>query len=358
MRKLTPKDYLEWLSALERNADGGAILQSNMFGETKALGGWTPRYYEYSFNKKPLKVMFLVKRLPIFGEFWYCPNGPGATDLKTLQAFLKETRMSNDLKNAFVLRLEPRIKVRKLDGSEVVGLNHIDVSEIGLVLSTKAIQTNFSTVIVGLSDSEELLNSFSSKLRYGIRYAERKGVEVIREDFSEEGARRLYDLMKTTSKRSSYALRSIEYYKAFWQKFNQAGAGEFYFAKFQNKVLAGAFFARVGKNSVYKDGGSLRDYAELNAPSLMLYRAMVNQYEAGCTTCDLHGAAPIDSVLTKEAHPLSGITRFKCSFNNQVTEYMPSSDLVLKPGLYKLWAKFGEKLFMRLSFRIRGEIFY
>ncbi len=357
-REATEHEIEVWDTLIASNPNGGTPLQCKAFGEAKSKHGWTPRYVIYE-SESMLAVLYLTKRLRGLGELWYAPNGPGVRTLAQLKNVLKANQRAQLLDNVFLVRMEPRIIIATRRRNEpMVVEQHIDIAKLGVSSASKTIQTNLSTVLVDISmDDEKLLDSFASKTRYSVRLGMRKGVTIERPEASEKVMQAMYALMQETSARTGYYLRAYEYFKDFWEAYCYNGNGQFFFARFEGRIIAGGFFMWSGRMATYKDAGLTREKTDIGAPSLLLYEAMKFLRSKGASIIDLHGAAPL-SAIDDTSHPLTGITRFKLSFHDTVTAYMPSIDQLLKPAKAKSWQRMGEKVAMRYSHRIKKQIFY
>ncbi len=358
VREATSKEISQWDKLVAKNPDGGAPLQSKAFGEAKSKHGWKPRYVVYEGTIE-VYVMYLTRSLRGFGELWYAPNGPGVRTIAQLRAILKANKNAPLLNSVFLIRYEPRIvSARRRRGEKIITEQTIDISKLDVVIASRTIQTNLSTVLIDIDMKDDaLLDSFESKTRYSVRLAIRKGVTIEQPEISDTAMRDMYGLMQATSARTGYYLREYEYFKDFWTAYSDNHNGQFFFARYQGQIIAGAFFIWIGRAATYKDAGLTREKTELGAPTLLLYEAMKYLKTKGTKMLDLHGAAPLTDIDNPD-HPLIGITRYKMSFRDTVTEYMPSIDQLLKPAKAKSWQRLGEKIAMRYSHRVKKQIFY
>lgn len=337
MRKATFQEIDSWDHHIAQNPDGGNPLQGKAFAEIKALFGWKPHYVFHGETA----VLYLVRELPM-ASLWYCPKGPGVITQEQLG------KITDDLRHhakAFLVKLEP----------EIQDLNY---ASLGLIKSPRDIQLNASTVIVDLSRTEEdIIGSFKQKTRYNVRLAEKKGVKVTAADPTPANLEQMYALMHATSERAGFYLRSRDYFKHFWWEHAKAGSGQLFFAEYEGKVLAGAFVTYLGKNALYKDGGSTREHSELQAPYLLQWEIMRWLKGKKVKNYDLHGTPPSGS-LEDPSHSLHTLVRFKTGFSQEVTDFPGTLDLVLKPYLYQLWNLAGERVHSGYWRRTKKDLFY
>jgi len=344
MRPATPAEVERWDEFVAANPDGGSVLQLRAFGQTKSRFGWQARYYLLG----NIAVLVLSRRLPGLGEFWYVPNGPGVGDREGLKTFTEA--VANLPARPFMVKIDPLIP------KAVVTTE--DMQALGYVPAPRNIQYNVSTVIVDLRPGEDgILASFKQKTRYNIRLAAKKGVTVQVVPTNPATIKTMYRLYGTTTKRAGVYLRSQSYFADYWQGYAASGHGQLFFANYQGQTLAGAFIFFIGDKALYKDGGSLRDHTEVQAPYALQWEIMRWLKARGIHDYDLHGVPPADR-LNDPAHPLAGLARFKTGFQPQVTEYIGTYDLPLRPSAYRRWLRYGERLAATYEFRVRRRLFY
>jgi len=344
MRLATQEEIEGWDDLVAANPDGGNPLQGKAFAETKQGHGWTPRYVIHELNNRPVAAMYLTRRITGFGQLWYCPQGPGVADLAGLKAIVKDLQKQP----AFLIKLEPLLP-------QALGAK---LAPFGLIKPPRQVQYNSHTVVVDLEpDTETILAGFRQKTRYNVRLAERKGVTVDAIETTPETIDKMYSLMEATHGRAGFYLRDKEYFSDFWRRHAELGSGQQFFAYADGKILAGAYVVYLGQYGLYKDGGSIREQTELQAPYALQWGAMKWLKEHGVTKYDMHGTPPSDQIDNPN-HPLAGLARFKTGFNAEVTEYLGVWDLPLQSAKYKLWRRAGERAAMALEQRLRHRLFY
>ncbi len=346
MRPASEQEIASWDQLIVSNPDGGNTLQAKAFGETKGKHGWTPRYM--ILDKFKVSILVLAKHIPGAGEFWYIPKGPGVTDKQQLKAILQTIQ---DLdKKPFLVRIDPEIPAEILKENEISGL--------GLRKAGRDVQYNVSTIVVSLdNDDDALLAGFKQKTRYNVRLALKRGVEVEAVPTNDETIDKMYELTQITTSRAGVYLREKSYFSDFWTIHSHLGVGQMFQAKFEGKVLAGAYVTYIGEKALYKDGGSIREHQEVQAPYALQFEIMKWLREKGVKEYDLHGVPPKHQIDNPN-HPLAGLARFKTGFNQEITEYIGTYDLVLNKNAYRIWDKIGERLAMAYEIRAKKRLFY
>ncbi len=342
-RFATPDEIAQWDTLLAQNPDGGNVFQSVEVAETKRQNGWSPRYLCID----DVAVTVLEKSVFAHGIFWYLPKGPGFTTVEGLLPVLSSLKTFAHRHGVFAIKIEPEI----VETDEATTA----LRATGLV-PTNPIQPNVSTVVVDLrSDLNTIMADLNQKGRNAIRRAERDGVIAKPVELTEENMQIMFNLLaETAAGRFDSSLRSFEYYKAFWQSFAQTGHGSLFFAYYDNRVVASAYCMYLGRKGLYKDGASLRDKVTYGASHLVQWEVIKWMKAHGVESYDLCGA-PHSSQIQNQSHHFYGIGRFKTQFNKTVTDYVGCYDLIVRPRTYARWQKFGQRLALSLSYRLKHQ---
>ena len=343
IRFATDAEVAAWDYHLAANPDGGNVFQSTALAETKRNGGWTPRYLMVG----TLAATVLEKPVFAHGKFWYLPKGPGITSVDELIALLPELRSFAATQGVFAIKLEPEI----IESDDA----HAALRAEGLI-RTHAVQPNSSTVIIDLTpDLDTIMANFNQKGRHALKRAERDGVTAEVVPLTEENMHTMFTLLsETAAGRFESSLRDYEYYKAVWQRFARDDRGSLFFARYEGKIVASAYCMYLGHKGLYKDGASIREKTTYGASHLLQWEVIKWMKEHDIESYDLCGS-PHSSAIKDEKNPFYGIGRFKTSFNKQVTDYVGCYDLIVNPSAYKRWQKFGQRLALSLSWRLKKQ---
>jgi lipid II:glycine glycyltransferase (peptidoglycan interpeptide bridge formation enzyme) len=334
----------EWNRHILASPNGGNILQASEFAEQKKSDGWTPRF----IMADTLAITVLEKSIVGFGKLWYIPKGPSIISTRELDAILPELRDFAAKNNVFLVKMEPEL--------EAQNETRADLLKLGLI-KTRPIQPNWSTIYVDLHDSlDEIMKKLPQKGRHAIRRAQRDGVTVKQVRATDKNCLVMYSLLKDTAADAQFGIRSSNYYKTFYQRFEQAGQGQLFFAYFEGEIVAGAFAMVFGKKSTYKDGASIRKRTAYGASHLLQWHVIKWAKEKGALIHDLCGAPPINESKNPH-HPHYGIGLFKTSFNKEITEYVGAYDIPVHPLKYKLWTHFLEKIVRRIHYKLYETLY-
>jgi serine/alanine adding enzyme len=347
VRLATEEEIERWDELIAANPDGGNSLQSKAWGEFKSRWGWKPRRYVYELGDRQVAAQWLVRQVPVQGEIWYCPKGPGVTSPKDYLEVVKQTKAAG-LKGVFARFesevLDDEIKPEKIRNSGLVRANRDPGSK--------------STIFIDLASGPEgVLASFNQSARRNLRKSEAGGVEVSAVDATTANLEVMFELMKATEARAHYGLRPRDYFLDYWQSQIQAGNAQLFLAKLKKEVLAGEFVTFIGKRAWYKDGGSFDKKRELNASYLVQWGVMKWLMEQGITSYDMVGSPNRDQ-LEEGTNDRAGLYEFKRKFNPEVTEFIGCWDLPLSDFRYRIWRKAGERVAARLAMRQKEKFLY
>lgn len=344
IRFATKQEINNWNNLILNNLDGGNVFQGFEFAEQKTAQNWQPLFIVVD----NLAITVLEKTIFGLGKLWYIPKGPGVQTVQQLDDILPELKDFAQKNSVFVVKIEPELQKT----SETL----TDFIKLGLV-RVNPIQPNFSTVTIDISaDLESVMTALNQKGRHAIRRAERDGVQVKLVEANNNNCQIMYDLLAETAT-GQFGIRSYEYYRTFWQRYAAAGFGQLFFAYYDDKLVAAAFAIVYGSKSTYKDGASIRERTTYGASHLLQWRVIEWAKSKGSVLHDFCGAPPSDQINNPD-HPHYGIGRFKTSFNKEVTDYVGAYDIVIKPVQYKIWAKIGERISLRLYYQKHHESFY
>lgn len=334
VRFASKQEIDKWNELILSNPDGGNVFASYEFAMQKETGGYKARFVIVGDTA----VTVLEKNAPTLGKLWYLPKGPGVKSVQQLWSLLELLKPFAAEQDVFAIRIEPELNRD----------NQSDLSGHGLIKS-RPIIPNPSTITLDIGvDLETVMANLPQKGRYAIKKAQRDGVTIKKVESSDENCNIMYKLLTETAK-DQFGIRSYEYFRTFWQRFESAGLGQMFFAYVDGQEVAGAYAMVYGKKSTYKDGASIRHRTVYGASHLLQWKVIEWAKSHGVTIHDFCGSPPSDEINNPD-HPHHGVGLFKTAFNKTVTDYVGCYDLIINPVKYKIWAKFGEKVAQRLHY--------
>lgn len=341
-RYATDEELSRWDSLILQNPDNGNVFSSIEYSEIKRLTNYTPRYIVVG----AFAITVLEKSTPPLGKLWYLPKGPGVTTAKQLFDILKAIKPLAKKAGVFAVRIES-----ELDRSSKATLERHGLRK------ANAIIPNPSTITIDISPSlDEILTGLPQKGRHAIRRAERDGVTVKKVTANEKNTKLMYKLLAETAE-GQFGIRSYNYYKTFWQTFEQAGLGQLFFAYFNGEVVAGAYAMVFGTKSTYKDGASIRKRTAYGASHFLQWNVIEWAKSQGALVHDFCGSPPSDEIGNAQ-HPHYGVGLFKLSFSKHVVDYIGCYDYVLSKSRYAAWNKLGERVHRRLYYKRTKDYYY
>jgi lipid II:glycine glycyltransferase (peptidoglycan interpeptide bridge formation enzyme) len=183
-----------------------------------------------------------------------------------------------------------------------------------------------STFQIDITPSEEdLMKSFSSKTRYNIRLAQKRGVKVS-ENNSGKAFERYLELTRETVRRQGFYAHSEKYHRLMWKALRKVGIAHLLTATYQDEVITTWILFTWKKFLYYPYGASTEKHKEVMANNLMMWEAIRFGKKLGLTTFDLWGR--------EEG---KGFTKFKEGYNPKVIEFLGTWDLVINRPLYYIY---------------------
>jgi lipid II:glycine glycyltransferase (peptidoglycan interpeptide bridge formation enzyme) len=329
-------DRENWNTFVERQGHF-SLLQSWDWGEFKKRSGWRVRRIGLEKQGKLIAgAQMLIKSfVPGLVSFAYIPRGPLVDwkDKETTAALLDAIHAEARKHKAICLRIEPPL----LHTAE----NHQLMQSYGFQASAHTIQPRCTMIIQLSRDTEELLRSFQKYLRKNIQRSQIKGVKV--DTGTAEDLKAFFHLMKVTSQRANFLIRSYEYYEQEWKTFHPPGQAQLFIASYEDIPVAAMLSVRFGKHAAAFHAGSLQEYHGLRANDLVWWTAIKWAKDQGCHTYDLWGIPDEVGEMTIRNEPIPGGMRgglwgvyyYKRHYRGDVVYYVGAYDYVYSPILHK-----------------------
>lgn len=341
-RYALPEEIAKWNELIIANPDGGNVFASNEYLQQKISGGYKVHYVIVD----GVAVSVLEKNTAPIGKLWYLPKGPGVTSTKALLKLLASLKVLAAKRGVFAIRIET-----ELDKTESAALSRHGLKKAAPIIP------NPSTITLDISpNSDELIMNLPQKGRHAIRRAEREGVTIERVEATDKNCKTMYTLLSQTAE-GQFGIRSFNYYKTFWQRFAHADLGQLFFAKYDGKVVAGAYDMVLGTKSTYKDGASIRKRTVYGASHLLQWHVIEWAKSKGALIHDFCGSPPSDEINNPD-HPHHGIGLFKTAFSKHVVDYIGCYDYVLSPVRHKMWTKIGERVYRHYYYKRTKDYYY
>ncbi len=303
-------------------------VQSWEWGEFRRKSGHAVERIGF-FQGKKLKKAFQVffHKLP-FGPYTigYFPRGPIPDDeqLSTLRHLAKKH-------NALFIKIEPNVAA-KVDAPSA----HAQIAKVLAEHDCFPGRPFFAkhTFFIDLkADEATLFSRVSSKTRYNINLAFRKGVQIV-EDTSREGMEEYITILQETTSRQGFYAHTPSYFRNIWEVLGGSGMIRIFHATLDGQVLVSWVMFMLNNVLYYPYGASRSLNREAMPSNLMMWEMIKFGKANNCTFFDLWGCLGPDA---KESDSFFGFHRFKKGYGGDLMEFLGSYDLVIHPQLYKIY---------------------
>lgn len=293
------------------------VIQSWEWGEFRQTIGTKLSRYGL-FEKGKLKVAFTITfhKIPKTKKYiGYLAKGPFPN--KDLAEALE--KIAQDEHCAFI-KIEPNIK----NGEK----GSIDKR---FKVSPKPYFTKYNFILSLTPTEEMLLKKCSSKTRYNIRLALKKGVKVEERD-DNKGFETHLKLYFETTKRQGYFGHTRDYHQAAWKILAKAGMARVLIGYYKGKPLSSWMLVNFKDTLYYPYGGSSLEHKEVMANNLVAWESIRLGKRLGLKLFDMWGA------LGPNPNPKDtwfGFHRFKLGYGGELVEYLGTYDFIIDQTLYR-----------------------
>jgi len=284
----------------------------------------------------------LIRKVPFLNStLMYSPRGPVCDphDRETFFRLLEGAKALAKKYKSYVLKLDPDIEREDSGFFEMAKSLGFKVANSSKNFEGIQPRFVFRLDVKGRTEGE-LMQLFHQKVRYNIRLAVKKGVDVrvgSRSDIPE-----FHKIMAETGARDKFVIRSIEYFEKMYDCLAPEHM-RLYLAYYEGKIVAGTIAVLYGNKCWYLYGASGNEYRNVMPNYLLQWEMIKWALHGGCDIYDFRGV----SGDLDESNPLYGLYKFKKGFNGKFTEFIGELDYVFNPLVYFAVEK-GEKIFREL----------
>jgi len=282
-----------WAKAL-REAGSRSLLLMGRDENDSIVGGMLASYTPFSFLG-----LSVIPSISVFG-------GPVVNDrtnthlLRRMFVHLDEKAKKLGIARSFVRSFFP--------------LDDVLVKQFNYVIEHDRLPC---TVILDLTKSDDdLLKGMSKRGRWGIRKAQKEGVNVS----EARGLKDLslyYEIGVNTSKRLGLPSTSFQRFRSLWKAFAPEENMKIFLARYHGRPIAGCIILRWGKKMWYWHSSSLKEYWRLNPNHLLQWHAIKWGKERGVRLYDFLGIPCKGS----RNHPKYGLYLFKTQFGGRILRH-------------------------------------
>lgn len=324
-----------WINNMENNPE---FLQSWDWGEfQKSLGA---KIWRLDCGNQ-IFALLLRKELPLGFNYLYTPRGPVINKLseENLQNFLKQVKEIAKREKSIFLKIEPT-KVNVVLEKILAKNAFIKGDEV----------QPLETLVIDLVKSEnEILKKMEHDTRYAIRTAAKRGVVIKSSSgLSREEKEKILEAFYKTLQETARRNKIIVYSKRYFEKLINLSGDirlEIFTAELEGKTIAFAVILFYNNRAFYLYAASESGYGRYNAPSLILWEAILAAKKGGMKNFDFWGFSD-----NRNKH-WAGHSAFKKSFGGERLEYPGAWDYVFNRPLYFVYRFFGKtrKLWRKIS---------
>lgn len=306
----------------------GHFMQSSLWAKQKSNWEWMAIVRRDDNDKIIGSLSMLIRKLPgIPSTLMYCCRGPvcDLNDYDTILDLLQGAKTIAESFRSYCIKLDPDIHSNRTDIRDLLISAGFKLLDSGKDFEGIQPRYVFRLNIDGKTE-EEMLAFFSSKTRYNIRLAQRKGVIVRQVDA--DGVDAFSDLMVETGVRDKFVTRPKSYFEDMLKSLGEHA--RLYMAYYEDIPIAGTLAIRFGDKVWYLYGASSNSYRNLMPNYLLQWNMIKWAIEEGCKVYDFRGV----SGDLSEDNPLYGLYRFKRGFNGDFCEFLGEFDFVVNPLIY------------------------
>lgn len=303
-------------------------LQSYKWGEfRKKTGVQVERLGFFIGGKLDSTMQVTFHKVPFLNRYvGYYPKGqmPNEDHMAALKQLSKKY-------NAIYIKLEPNVK-KPLDqpGADNKAVQFLQKYQIE---EGRALFTRYTFELDLRPSEEELLEKQSSKTRYNVKLAIKKGVEII-EDTSEQGLEDYLKILAETTKRQGFYAHTPDYFRQLWESLKDSGMLHIFKAVYEKQTLVVWIVFIFNGVLYYPYGASSSMYREVMASNLMMWEVIRFGKKQGCQSFDMWGSLGPNP---DPKSPWNGFHRFKKGYGGELVEFIGSYDLVNDYPMYKIY---------------------
>ena len=313
---ITDKEKEEYEDFVEHH-ERCHFAQSLIWAELKK--GWEKEIVTVRDNNGKIKgsVLLLIKKLPIIkSTLVTSQRGPvcDINDEETFKELMQKVEEVCKKHKAFMFKMDPDIPNNDMKFKEMAKRNGFkileQVKDINQVVQPRVV---FRMNLKGKTEEEVCGKMIPSKTRYNIRYAAKKGITT--REGSREDIDTFYDIMKATSERDHFPIRTKEYFEELYDTLGKDHI-RILFAEYEGKPIACTLHFVFGNKMWYMYGGSLSEHRNLRPTYLLQSDSIKWAISKGIEIYDFRG---INATNLTNGH--KGLYDFKKSFGPELIEF-------------------------------------
>ena len=297
------------------------FLHAWAWGEAeKDTGKEIWRFGVYDKSEKLVAIALCVLLAARRGKVLICPHGPIIAE----HVLAKEVMSS--LKNKFL----EIAKAKKCDVLRVCPIlldtkENIEIfKNLGFRSAPIHVYSELSWMLDIRLGEESLLSGMKKNTRYGIRKAEKDGIEI-KSGSAKEDFEIFWNLYSKTAERQSFVPFPRRFVEAEFLRFRENDCIKLYFAYYKNKPISTAFIVFGPNSAFYHHGASLHEHGSITPGELLQWTIIKDVKARGLSYYDFWGVLP-EGV---KDHAWSRLDHFKKGFGGFPQAYVHAQDYPL-----------------------------
>lgn len=328
MLRLLPAEEADYFDTLIAKSANPEFAQTALWAKFKSVS-WQPLHYLFEQGGSPwIAVTVWLRKIPLLPYYLaYAPRGPIMLQeggRQFLGDFWEQLQANLKGKGAFALKIDPAWS----DESLAEQLLELGFKAVQSTHSFGGIQPKATFRLDIGAEPEDLLASMPKKIRYNIRYPQKRGVIYRRGKIEDLTA--LMAVLQDTSKRKKFLGRESAYYRRLLEIMGENAA--LIIGYKDDRVVAASITIVCGKQAWAVYGGMIRAHSQLRAYYGLNWERMLWAKSKGASSFDFSGV-PVDRS--------DGLFQFKQSFGGDFVEFIGEYELPIRPFLFWLWQTFG-----------------
>ncbi len=321
-------DKAERLDEFVRSHPRGHFMQSSLWGRVKAGWGWHGILCLDRRGRVVGSLALLEHPCRLPGTcLLYGPRGPICDDARTFRLLVNAAREYGRERGAWVLRLDPEVEETDREFRAMVrdlGFRFDAAEDFSLFQPRLC----YVLDLAGRTEAE-LPACYHRSTRYNVRHAEKGPLRV--RFGGPEDLPAFCAMMEQTAARQGFKPRREPYFRALLEGFGDCV--RFWIAELEGRAVAGAITAVFGASCSLLYACSDEEGRRQHANELLEYRAQLDAIRCGCRRYDFRG---VEGRPTEE-NPAFGLHRYKQGFGAEFKAWIGQLDLVLRPGVAKVY---------------------
>lgn len=331
------------LDAFVAGHPNGHFLQTSFWGKVKDDWEWFGIICRNDNNAITGTMAVLVRQISrLKYHMMYAPRGPVCDfdDKETFNTLINAAKKEGKKYDAYQLKIDKDVDTGNEPYRKMVTDAGFEIRPLSGGFAEYQCTRVIRIDLQGKTE-DDVFASFDSGHRRKIRVAQKNNVEI--EICGSEKAGVFYEIMKETTERDGFALRSADYFAKILDVFGDKA--RLYMAYYtpeggERTAIAGALSVVYGDKLWYFYGASRNIHRNVMPNYLVQWEMIRWAVQCGCRIYDFRGVESFDEN--------DGLYRFKSKFGSYPMEFMGEMDLVIKPGAAKL-IKASQELIKKLK---------